>query len=219
MFVNPDGQPALVPSGLIQACFLGKSCDFTIWLIDTMNLLSAMGSYMLSTTHALSHQLSPASRYLRPSSYLRHALLLGFSSSPSYISTHSVVFDMYIFFYLPFCSCKSCILDILSSLFVDLCHLLLLCFYLCSYLFGQTAGQLITHRYRLSWSPSSYSFEFLFFCCIPHSASLSMGCTANPKCVLKKQSAHSELQKAAIFFFPLHREMLQRASPLLCKEI
>lgn len=122
---------------------------------------------------------------------------------------------MYIFFYLPFCSCKSCILDILPSLFVDLCHLLLLCFYLCSYLFGQTAGQLITHRYCLSWSPSpsSYSFEFLFFCCIPHSASLSMGCTANPKCVLKKQSAHSELQKAAIFFFPLHREMLQRASP------
>lgn len=106
--------------------------------------------------------------------------------------------------FLPFCSCKSCILDILPSLFVDICHLLLLCFYLCSYLFGQTAGQLITHRYRLSWSPSpsSYSFEFLFFCCIPHSASLSMGCTANPKCVLKKQSAHSELQKAAIFFPP-----------------
>lgn len=35
-----------------------------------------------------------------------------------------------------------------------------------------------------------------------HTLHLSMGCTANPKCVLKKQSAHSELQKAAIFFPP-----------------
>lgn len=133
MFVNPDGQPALAPSGLIQACFLGKSCDFTIWLIDTMNLLSAMGSYMLSTTHALSHQLSPASRYLRPSSYLRHALLLGFSSSPSYIFTHSVVFDMYIFFSpflfmqilyfrhpaLPFCWSLSLAASLFLSLFLS----------------------------------------------------------------------------------------------------
>lgn len=120
--------------------------------------------------------------------------------------------------FLPFCSCKSCILDILPSLFVDLCHLLLLCFYLCSYLFGQTAGQLITHRYRLSWSPSSYSFEFLFFCCIPHSASLSMGCTANPKCVLKKQSAHSELQKAAIFFPPFTKRCFRELPHCFAKK-
>lgn len=148
--------------------------------------------------------------------------MLGFSSSPSYISTHSVVFDMYVFFYLPFCSCKSCILDILPSLFVDLCHLLLLCFYLCSYLFGQTAGQLITHRYCLSWSPSpsSYSFEFLFFCCIPLSASLSMSCTANPKCVFKKNRVRTlNCRKLQFSFFPFNERCFRELPLLLCKEI
>lgn len=67
---------------------------------------------MLSTTQhmPLAIRLSPASRYLRPSSYLRHALLLGFSSflSPPPPHTHTQqCLSSSISLLISFCSRKS----------------------------------------------------------------------------------------------------------------
>lgn len=116
-----------------------------------MKLLSALGLYMLSTTHHMPRaiKLSPASRYLRPSSYLRHALLLGFSSSHStYTHTHKQThtqqcLSFFLFkkksLFISFCSRKSlffrhtaltqcCRLSLTTSLFlsvffISLCRL------------------------------------------------------------------------------------------------
>lgn len=217
MFVNPDGQPALAPSGLIQAGFLGKSCD--VYHMTNRYHESAVSNGFIhaqhNTTHALSHQLSPASRYLRPSSYLRHALLLGFSSSPSYIYTHSVVFDMYIFFYLPFCSCKlvlqtSCPPFLL--IFVTCCFFVSISVLICLDR-QQGSSLLIVTIFHGVPLPLHTALNFCSFAA-SHTLRLSLWAVQLIQNVYKKtQSAHSELQKAAIFFFPLHREMLQRASP------
>lgn len=110
-----------------------------IWLRE---LLSALGAYMLSTTQHMPRaiRLSSASRYLWPSSYLRHALLLGFSSSPHRTLTHSTML-VFIYLFISFCSRKS--LDILQCCFF---------LYLSCNLFGRTVWQLIAHHYCLSCS-------------------------------------------------------------------
>lgn len=92
-FGNPDGRSAFLPTSVRPHTSrpLREVMWSAVWLRE---LLSALGLYMLSTIQHMpgAIRLSPTSRYLRPSSYLRHALLLGFSSSPSSPQTHSAMF-------------------------------------------------------------------------------------------------------------------------------
>lgn len=139
--------------------------------------------------------------------------MLGFSSSPSCIYTHSVVFDMYIFFYLPFCSLKSCIFDILPSLFVDLCHLLLLCFSVLICLDRQQGSSLLIvtvfHGVPL---PLHTALNFCSFAA-SHTLHLSLWAVQLIQNVYKKRVRTLNCKKLQFSFFPPNREMLQRASP------
>lgn len=198
VFGNPDGRSAFLPTSIRpHAGRLSREVMWSaIWLREPMELLSAVGSYVFSTTQHMpwAIRLSPASRYLRPSSYLRHALLLGFSSSPPPL--HSAMFVVfYISLHLLFVLVNLCILDILPSLCVAACRLLLLCFYLCSYLFGQTVWQLITHHYCLFLGVSLLPNGSLNFSLSFTISPFSLGCAANPK-YIKNHCALSELHTA-----------------------
>lgn len=120
-----------------------------------MKLLSPPGSNMLGTTQHMPRaiRLPPVSRYLRPSSYFRHALLLWLYISP--LNTHTYTytlntFGLLLYRFVSFCSCEYSTLW--TSCALLLCRSLLRCFYLCSYLWGRTLWQLITHHYCLAIS-------------------------------------------------------------------
>lgn len=162
-----------------------------------MELLSAPGSYMLSTTQhmPLAIRLSPLSRYLRPSSYLRHALLLGFSSSPHTLSNVCLLLNLSSSPFVPVNLCffghpaLSVLLPVAHCFFVSICLLISL---------GRQRGSsllIITIFLAVSFLPHK---SFWNFC---HSLSVvlpfSLSCTANPK-YIKNHSALPEPREAPI---------------------
>lgn len=98
-----------------------------IWLRKPVELLSGPGSYMLSATQHMpwAIRLSPASCYLLPFSYLKHALLLGFSSFPSHPTEHML-------YNVCLLQCSSFLCS-LRLMFWTSCSVLLI---RCSYLFA-----------------------------------------------------------------------------------
>ena len=139
-----------------------------IWLRESMKLLSPLGSYKYCTTQHMPRaiRLSLASRYLQPSSYFRHALLLGFSISP--LHTHTLS-NFCLLLYL----CVSFFLQILT--FWTSCPLSLsisvsYCFLFLSLLLSLWTDSVAARYSSLlsdNLSPSTSIFVFLFpSCCI-----------------------------------------------------
>lgn len=93
--INRAGRSAVLMRTGVLARSRDRRCD---------RASSRSRLHMLSVTQHMPRavRLSPVSRYLGPSSYLRHALLLGFSSSCTHALTHraaSVSLNLFVHFF------------------------------------------------------------------------------------------------------------------------